>query len=281
VITGKYQIDVLHEGTMTVDGGITFSGLPRDEWQNFYQPDAHNKIKLGINQLLVRGERINLLIDTGMGSKIRPRKKQLMGIEQITDLESNLKNFSLRLEEITHVVFTHLHYDHAGGTTRIDPNSKEVFCVFPNAEFFVQSQEWKFACSPDNISRAAYFIMDFLPLAETGRLRLINGDIEVADGIFIEITGGHTAAHQMVRIEDKKYEIIFPGDICPTPHHLRPLGRESFDLYPMQTLQARQALINKILNKQALLVFSHGLKQKFYQITGTPENPEAIEFHES
>jgi glyoxylase-like metal-dependent hydrolase (beta-lactamase superfamily II) len=216
-----------------------------------------------------------------MGSKIRPRKKQLMGIEQITDLESNLKNFSLRLEEITHVVFTHLHYDHAGGTTRIDPNSKEVFCVFPNAEFFVQSQEWKFACSPDNISRAAYFIMDFLPLAETGRLRLINGDIEVADGIFIEITGGHTAAHQMVRIEDKKYEIIFPGDICPTPHHLRPLGRESFDLYPMQTLQARQALINKILNKQALLVFSHGLKQKFYQITGTPENPEAIEFHES
>lgn len=279
--TGKYQIDILHEGTMCVDGGIAFSGIPRSEWESFAKPDEKNKVILGLNQLLIQGEGLTILVDTGMGTKIRPRKKQLMGIVQHSTLEERLSAFSLQLSDITHVVYTHLHYDHAGGSTYHCPEKDEVQSVFPNARFLIQKNEWKSACNPDEISRSSYFLNDFIPLCQTGQLQLINGDMEIAEGIFLEVTGGHTAAHQLVRIEDTNHTVVFPGDISPTPWHLNPESRESFDLFPCETLQARKFLISEALKNNSLLVFSHCIQPDFFQISGKPEKPEAIVFNES
>jgi glyoxylase-like metal-dependent hydrolase (beta-lactamase superfamily II) len=281
MLTGDYRIDVLHEGTMNVDGGIAFSGLAKEQWQQFVESDANNKIKLGINQLLVRGKNLNLLVDTGMGNKIRLRKKQLMGINQHDSIEKRLQKYSLSTADITHVVFTHLHYDHAGGTTAIDVDN-EVYCLFKNAEFIVQNTEWESACNPDQISRAAYNPMDFLPLCRTNQLRLINSDLELTQGIFLEVTGGHTRGHQMVIINDKNFRIFFPGDICPTPWHLNSSSRESFDLFPTQTLQARDNLKRKVVSdRHSLLVFSHGLEPVFYRLEGNPDSCKAIQFDEN
>ncbi|GAB4271145.1 MAG: MBL fold metallo-hydrolase [Candidatus Rifleibacteriota bacterium] len=279
--TGRYRIDILHEGTMCVDGGLAFGGIPRTEWETFARPDHNNRVILGLNQLLIRGEKENILVDTGMGNKLRPRKKQLMGIVQHASIEENLKRFNLSLTDITKVVFTHLHYDHAGGATALLETSDEIACVFPNAKFIIQRNEWKAASNPDEISRSSYYAHDFIPLCETGRLELINGDQEISEGIFLEVTGGHTAAHQLVKIEDLDKNVIFPGDICPTPWHLNPESRETFDLFPCETLQARKRLITKALKNNSLIVFSHDLNPVFYQLNGKPEKPEATPVNES
>jgi glyoxylase-like metal-dependent hydrolase (beta-lactamase superfamily II) len=281
VKTGKYQIDILHEGTMRVDGGVTFGTLPKTVWEKFAHPDENNRISLGLNQLLIRGEKLNILVDTGMGSKLRPRKKQVMGITQNSSIEERLKNFNLGLADITHVVFTHLHYDHAGGATVIDEKNDEVFSIFPDAVFVIQKNEWQAASNPDDISRLCYYLHDFIPLCQTGRLQLINGDLELADGIFLEVTGGHTAAHQLVRIEDEKHQVIFPGDICPTRWHLNPESRESFDLFPYETMQSRRRLVSEACKNNSLIAFSHGIKPAFYQLEGKPDKPEAKEFNET
>lgn len=88
--TGRFDVDILHEGQMLVDGGIAFSGIPRSEWETFAPPDERNRVRFGLNQLLVRGEGINLLIDTGMGNKMRPRKREIMGLGSPSALYDNL-----------------------------------------------------------------------------------------------------------------------------------------------------------------------------------------------
>lgn len=264
MITGKYQIDILHEGTMRVDGGVVFAGMPRCEWEAITPPDDKNKISLGINQLLIRGSGINMLVDTGIGNKIRPRKRELMGIETSASLCERLKAYGLTPADITHVVFSHLHYDHCGGAT--EAIDDDIRPVFPAATFFIQKDEWSAARNPDEISRSSYCLHDFLPLYETGRIKFINGDCEIEEGIFLEVTGGHTAAHQLIRIEDTACRLIYPADICPTPFHLAPERREAFDLFPSATLQARKTLLRRAMRADTLFAFSHSCEKSFFRI---------------
>jgi glyoxylase-like metal-dependent hydrolase (beta-lactamase superfamily II) len=126
------------------------------------------------------------------------------------------------------VVLSHLHYDHCGGATEAAGDSIEP--VFGNAIHYIQKDEWQAACNPDEISRSSYAPHDFLPLHQNGKIKFLTGDCEIEEGIFLEVSGGHTAAHQIVKIEDSDFRIIYPGDICPTPFHLQPERREAFDL---------------------------------------------------
>ncbi len=264
LITGKYQVDILHEGQMLVDGGVAFSGLPRSEWETFAAPDDHNRVQFGLNQLLVRGPEMNMLVDTGMGDKIRPRKRELMGLNEASRMGERLASFGLTPDDITHVVLTHLHYDHCGGATEIAGDS--IRPAFKNAFYYIQKNEWKAAVNPDEISRSSYCIHDFLPLHENNRLKLISDDIEICENIFLEISGGHTAAHQIVRINDEKFRIIFPADICPTPFHLSPERREAFDLFPADTLAARKLLLRRSQRPDTLIVFSHSCSSSFFKL---------------
>lgn len=262
---GNYRVDILQQARMLVDGG----------WQNLATADANNKVQLGINQLLIRGNGLNMLVDTGIGNKIKPRKKTLLGIKT-TSMRELLSNFDLSPEDITHVVLSHLHFDHSGGATRQD--GEHIIPAFINAKYFIQANEWKQACNPDEISRAAYSLYDFLPLCESDHLQLINGDVEIAPGIRLEVTGGHTASHQMLIIEAVKQALYFPADICPTPLHLSPERRDIFDLFPVVTLSARKTLLRNALRKGSLIVFSHSINPSFYRITGSINDlkPEII-----
>jgi len=264
VKTGKYQVDVLQEGRMLVDGGTAFAGLPRSEWEAFAMPDARNRIQLGINFLLIRGEGMNILVDTGTGRKLRPERLKMMGLADSTTVVSHLKNFDLSPDDITHIVFTHLHFDHCGGSTEI--SGDETNAVFRKAALFIQRDEWSAACRPDDFSRSSYHVHDFLPLFETGNVHFISGDFEIADGISVEVSGGHTAAHQIVRIKDSLSNIIYPADICPTPLHLNPKRHEAFDLYPIETLQARNTLLRRAMRPNTLVAFSHAQDASFYRI---------------
>ena len=262
--TGKYQVNILQEGKMLVDGNSAFAGLPRSEWEAFARPDARNRIQLGINFLLIRGEGINMLVDTGTGRKIRPERLKMMGLKNQMPVVSHLETFGLTPDDITHIVFTHLHFDHCGGSTEI--NGDETTAVFRRAAMFIQRDEWSAACRPDDFSRSSYHVHDFLPLFETGNVHFISGDCEIADGINVEVSGGHTAAHQIVRIKDSLCNIIYPADICPTPLHINPKRHEAFDLYPLETLQARNTLLRRAIHPDTLVAFSHAQDAVFYRI---------------
>lgn len=279
VKTGKYQVNALQEGRMWVDGGTAFAGLPRSEWEAFASPDTNNRIQLGINFLLVRGEGINMLIDTGVGRKHRQAWLKMMGLENSQTAVEQLEKFGLSADDITHVVFTHLHFDHCGGSTEV--SGENTIAIFRKAALFIQKTEWQAACRPDEFSRSSYRVHDFMPLFATGNIKLINGDCEIADGISVEVSGGHTAAHQIVRIEDSLLNVIYPSDICPTPQHIAPKRHEAFDLYPLETLQARNTLLRRATRPDTLIAFSHSQDASFYKIELKNGSYQAISINDN
>ncbi|PKL48034.1 MAG: hypothetical protein CVV42_11160 [Candidatus Riflebacteria bacterium HGW-Riflebacteria-2] len=272
--TGKYQVNILQEGRMLVDGGTAFAGLQRSEWEAFASPDAKNRIQLGINFLLIRCDGMNMLVDTGTGRKLRPARLKMMGLENATTVVEHLAAFGLVPDDITHLVFTHLHFDHCGGSTEIAGDATTA--VFRKAATFIQRDEWSAACRPDDFSRSSYHVHDFLPLFETGNLHFISGDCEIAEGISVEVSGGHTAAHQIVRIKDSMCNLIYPADICPTPLHIHPKRHEAFDLYPVETLQARNTLLRRAQRPDTLVAFSHAQNAVFYRIEFENNSYKAI-----
>ena len=281
MITGKYKVTALQDNTMKADGGLVFGAIPKTEWSHYMHSDEKNRVNLGINQLLIQANKLNILVDTGIGNKFKKRHREILGIKSNLGIIKELADIGLSPLDITHVILTHLHYDHSGGLTKFSENGEEVLPVFKNAEYIIQKDEWKTACNPDDTSRLLYKYQDFLPINASKKLNFIKGNANIADSISVMITGGHTASHQMVILEDSDARILFPADICPTQFHLAFTSREAFDLYPSDTLQARKLLIKKALRKDSYIVFSHSESPDFFKLEGDFNHPKIIKVNDS
>ncbi|HNW34447.1 MAG TPA: MBL fold metallo-hydrolase, partial [Candidatus Ozemobacteraceae bacterium] len=176
---GEYEIAILSEGTFKLDGGAVFGLIPRPIWSKLMPADESNRVTLGLHQLLVRGKGFVLLIDTGMGDKRTPRQREQQSMSPLRSWDERLAAHGLTPSDVTHVILTHLHVDHAGGATRFTENGRECVPVFSNARHFIQLGEWNDACRPNERTRNSYVMHSILPLQENGRLELISGDIEI------------------------------------------------------------------------------------------------------
>ena len=275
---GKFEIFLLREGTMSVDGGATFGPVPKIRWERRIRPDEKNRIQLGIHQLLIRTGKANVLIDCGFGTKQDERKTFMYGLGPGKKLLENLAAHGLSPDDITHVIFTHLHVDHSGGATSFEGgNPENVVPTFANAAYYAQEGEWQEACAPHEFSRAGYVFENFLPLLSAGKIRLIRGDQEILEGIRVQQTGGHTRFHQMVKIESETARFIFPGDIVPSRLHLPPGWRSSVDLFPIELLESKRRFLDETLNQSTVVAFSHDIRPQFLKLRGSPDNPHLID----
>ena len=275
----SYQIDIIHECDAKIDGSLVFSALPRSEWVNLEKPNENNQITIGINYLLIRGNGLNMLVDAGIGNLQGNKARAMYEIGDIIPINERLSYFGLSPDDITHVVFSHLHFPHCGGAF-----TKKDDCIIPifkNAEFFVQKREWIQAVSPNELTRTYYDVHNLLPLVESNRLHLITGDVEIADNIYIEVTGGHTSSHQIVSVVGKHKRVVFPGDICPTPYHVELGIRNAFDIEPTEVLNVRKKLILKAFAHEAIIAFSHSKQAVFYELTDIDGFIKAVKFNEN
>lgn len=270
--TGKYKVYALQENQMKADGGLVFGAVPKSVWSKAMASDNDNKVSLGINQFLISGEGVNILIDTGVGTKLTERHRKLLGLKSNDGISKRLQELNLYVSDITHVILTHLHYDHAGGLTKLSEDKEEILPVFPNAQYYIQRGEWESASNPDDTSRALYKFSDFLPLVTSGKVNFIKGNSSIIGGLSVLVTGGHTENHQMVILEDTDKTVIFPADICPTQYHLTIASREAFDLFPADTLKARTLFVKKALKERSLVAFSHSQSPVFFKVTGDLNN---------
>ncbi|MBF0502419.1 MAG: MBL fold metallo-hydrolase [Candidatus Riflebacteria bacterium] len=275
---GPFEVSVLVEGSMYIDGGSVFGTLPRKIWEKQMLPDTQNRVRLGLRQLLVQSPGMNMLIDTGVGEKLPERIKKMYGIELESTWEQRLAPHELTPDQITHIIFTHLHLDHSGGATQTSTDGTEVFPTFPNARHFIQEIEWRDACSPNEHTRRSYLFENFLPLQNEGKLQLLSADHEIVDGIHVFVTGGHTHAHQMVIIGEGDNQLFVPGDLCPTFHHISVNWQNPFDLYPVESLQARKNFLSRALNTHYPVFFNHDPDGEFRHLIGTIADPVSIPY---
>jgi glyoxylase-like metal-dependent hydrolase (beta-lactamase superfamily II) len=272
---GPYEVSLLHGGSMQLDGGAIFGTLPKTVWAAHFPPAADNRLTLGVHFLLVAAPPHHILIDTGMGTHLPLSHRPHSSIHPPLPLEDQLARLGLQTEQITHVILTHLHFDHAGGTLRPSSDGTALEPRFPQAMHIIQRGEWEAACRPNEITRGGYHPAAFLPLMNKVPLCLLNGDHEILSGLWVRLTGGHTAHHQMVFITHADQSLFFPGDICPTSLHLQLDQQRPYDLHPLETLRARKQFLDQVLGTNAVIVFSHEPSGGFFRIDGSTGAPRA------
>ncbi|MFH1861991.1 MAG: MBL fold metallo-hydrolase, partial [bacterium] len=180
-------------------------------------------------------------------------------------LLSELRRLELDPEMVTHVINSHLHFDHIGGNTYRDLNG-DLKPTFPNARYVMQKREYEDSLSPNPRTKASYNKEDILPLQESEQITLIEGDVEIVPGIRSRVTGGHTASHQIIEIESEGEKAIFLADLIPTSSHIRIPYVMGYDLYPADTADFKEKLIHEAVENNYLLIFEHSPRQKVGRI---------------
>lgn len=257
---GGTSIDIVSDGTFLLDGGAMFGQVPKTMWELEMRPDRKNRVRIGLNCLLIRTPTMNILVDTGAGSKQAEKYKDAYGLNG-NKLLKGLKKLELTARDIDKVVLTHLHFDHGGGCTKLDRSGNAV-PTFPKADYLVQRACWEEANEPNERSKSSFHSDDFLPLEEAGVLTLLDGDSEVAQGITTKVTHGHSEGHQVVLIEAGSERIAFAGDLIPTPYHVPLINIAALDHSPNDTLAQKRDLLKMAVEGGWLLVFGHAFESR-------------------
>lgn len=253
---GAYDVDVLRCGEFRLDGGAMFGVVPRVVWERLTPPDESHRIRLQTNCLLIRGEGVTVLVDTGVGDKDNSQFRDRFAVEESPGLIGALKKAGLEPEDVTHVAISHLHWDHAGGATRRDAAGALV-PTFPRARYVVQRGEWEEANAPSDRARASYVRDNFLPLEAAGCLELVDGETEIAPGITVFKAPGHNRHMQCIRVDSAGQTGIFLADLVPTRHHLPLAFVMGYDLFPATTVETKRELLAAIESGGWYVFFDH------------------------
>lgn len=239
---GPYTLTSIETGRFALDGGAMFGIVPWVFWMRTNPPDDRQRITLASRSLLIRGGGRTILIDNGNGDKWTDKLKDIYRLDVSGgDLWSSLHAAGVRAEDVTDVILTHLHFDHAGGST-IRRGGKLV-PAFPRATYYVQRDHWEWSQRPTDRDRASFMPDDYMPLWESGVLELVDGQQEIFPGIEMVVCNGHTTAQQLPKITDGTTTLLFCCDLIPTATHVPYPYIMGYDLRPLVTLEEKKRLL--------------------------------------
>ena len=258
---GRLTIHAIQAGGQRLDGGAMFGVVPKPLWERRIKADERNRIQLGMRCLLVEHPSGPVLIDTGAGNKEDAKFLDIYGIENAgengrTALEDGLRQVGVEPEDIVTVINTHLHFDHAGGNTYTDTDGA-IRLTCPNARHIVQKGEFRYATHANERTAASYFARNYVPIQDAGQLDFVDGEREVAPGIRVLPTPGHTPHHQSVLIDGGGEKAIYFGDLVPTQWHLPLPWIMGYDVEPLVTLESKRALLARAAEEEWLAIFEH------------------------
>lgn len=273
---GAYDCYSLDLGSFRVDGGALFGMIPKTEWDQQISADTHNLVTIKTRSLLIMGNGKNILVDVGFGTKLSDQLKQSYQVSPSMDINLLLSGYELDREKITDVVLTHLHLDHAGGATTLFGRS--VAPTFPNATYYIQSEQWETALDPHERERESFIIDDFVPLNSAGQLQLLDGGLKLTDGIEIMVTYTHTKAQQHVLVEDDSRPLFFASDLVPTQAHIPVPWHMAYDNDPLRLYPEKDFFLRKAVRDNWVIAFPH---DPSLEAATLKEGPKWIEFEEA
>jgi len=262
---GRFHIEQLSEGQFSVykDGTINRITPEEADSDREIHGSAQQPGKVGIDPILISGGEHHILLDTGLGWGLDAGSDY----RDVSNIRTNLNIFDREPEDITHVILSHLHYDHMAGCSYTDDNSA-TRATFPNAVYYVQKREWEYGISlvegdKEQPYGPKYNLDEFYRLVADERVVFIEDDkVELIPGITIIWTGGHTPGHQAVAIRDGDQAAYYLGDLLPNENHLNKYSMRGLDLYPVQAKKMKTRLMRQAFDENAYLLFYHSLYSK-------------------
>lgn len=260
---GEWTIDVFECGRLGLDGGAMFGSVPRVMWEKRIAPDSAHRIPLAMRLLLLRhaSEPHVILVDTGLGDKHDDRFADMFAVRNPETqpgqlpLEVALATCGVGLGDVTHVVLTHMHFDHGGGVSRWD-EQRQPIPTFPQAQHYLQKANFETARRPNAREKASYLAQNLDPLEDTP-LHLLEGPAEILPGLSVEPSQGHTAGMQTLRIEGGGEVVYYLADLAPTHHHLHLPFAMGYDICVRDILEEKANLFSRAVDEQARVIFEH------------------------
>ena len=278
---GDFTIHALEAGRQRLDGGAMFGVVPKPLWSKRIPADERNRIPLAMRCLLVETPNALVLIDNGVGNKESTKFHDIYGIENTsttgrpTQLEDALAAVGFNADDVDIVIDSHLHFDHAGGNTRIDADG-QIQLSFPNARYYANRGEYEYAHWRNERVQASYMPNNFDPVHEARKLALVESGHVVTDGITMTHTPGHTPHHQSIVIRSGAETACFLADVIPTSAHLPLPWIMGYDVEPLVTLESKRALLGTAREEGWLLIFEHDPDVAWGRLDPGNEKPELL-----
>ena len=253
---GGYEVLSLETGRFALDGGAMFGVVPWVFWSKMIPPDERGRINLAARCWLVRGQGRTILVDNGNGTKWNEKLKDIYNLDLTSgDLVSSLMKAGVKPHGVTDVILTHLHFDHAGGSTTVAGG--KLVPTFPNAKYYVQKKHWELSQHPTEKDRASFMNDDFVPLMDHGVLELVDGECEIFPGIELLVTNGHTTAQQLPKISDGRTTMLFCCDLLPTASHVPWPYVMAYDVRPLVTIEEKKKILGRAYEEGWILFLEH------------------------
>lgn len=242
-----YTISTINFGNFKLDGGSMFGSVPKTMWSKLIPVDEKNRIPLATRCLLLEKDKLKILIDCGNGTKWSDKEKDIFCFEHSTPhLDPN---------SITHLLLTHLHFDHVGGISYYDSNNT-LTRTFPHAKVIVQKSNFENAFTPNLRERASY-LKDNVSVITQGEHQLLDGNAEILPGIRVYVINGHTKGQQWIEIFDSTTTLLYPSDLIPTMRHLPLPYHMGYDMCAETILHEKEFFLEYALQRDAIIVSEH------------------------
>ncbi len=245
----------IHAGYFSCDGGSLFSVIPKAMWSKVYPADENNVVRLSLRCLLVDlGER-KILIDAGVGNHYPEKVRKNNGHEETDAIEKSLAEKRYSTNDITDVLFTHLHWDHCNGAV-LNENG-QLKLQFPKATHWCSQRQWEHSKISNIRERAAYYpeILNFLKTE--GNMQLVETECELFPGISVRMFDGHTPGQMIPFISSGEKTYVYMADLIPTTANIPVVWLAAYDLYPVSALEEKEAFLKEVAEKNYILFFEH------------------------
>ncbi|WP_078323848.1 MBL fold metallo-hydrolase [Mycobacteroides salmoniphilum] len=256
VDVGDIEVLVISDGVLPITASTLATNADPAElagWLDgmFLPPEV---VDWPLNVVVVRSGDQTILVDAGLGLEFPdfPRAGQT-----VTRLEAA----GVDLASVTDVVLTHMHMDHVGGLLteglkeRLRPNLR-VHAATAEAEFWVAPDFSHVTMPepiPDVLCRVATQFLD----QYHGQLQTFETEYEVAPGVLISRTGGHTPGHSVVRLESREQRLTFAGDAMFAPGFDNPEWHNGFEHDPEEAARVRVRLLRELASTGEPMVATH------------------------
>ncbi len=253
---GPYLLYSIETSEFALDGGAMFGIIPKPLWEKEAPADAQNRISMVTRSLLLVSPDHIIIVDTGNGTKWQEKFKDIYRIElENLNLDSSLQKYGFTPDDITDVYCTHLHFDHAGGNTKIVDGKIEP--VFPNAIYWIQQENWNLANSPSEKDAGSFMSADWSVLAENDMIQLVDGKESFLPGIEQILTYGHTTGMMHPVLSDSAQKLIYMADLVPMAAHIPLPWVMAYDIHPVQTVQEKREILPRIVDEEWIIFFEH------------------------
>ncbi len=249
-----YSIDA---GRFKLDGGAMFGVVPKTLWQRQIAADDNNLCSWMMRCLLIEDGKRLILIDTGMGNKQDARWQGFYYRHGEGELVKSILSKGFSASDVTDVILSHLHFDHAGGAVQWNTTRDRLELTFPNARYWTHSEHWAAALNPNPREKATFLKENIMPLQELGHLYFVDKETSPFEHIEIQTANGHTDSMLINTIVSKGKQIVFMADLIPSHAHVPVPWVMGYDVRPLQTMIEKEKLLQEAVSQEYILFFDH------------------------